>query len=869
MDTEKIVQDLNRRFAAPLPEFHKRRIIFWYDEELEFADKLDGISLDNARLIKLTGTNSFAVKKLLAADDTEENYLVYCPVVYDRPEDNWLLNIELYSGEIFRADLYTMWMDEMGLVQSQVLRNCVKHYRVFFGDENRRRMFSKFAPGVSTPSQFHLAVMAAVCGLKDVSYNGIIRQVIKNGLDSGNNPVYKSLVKYEACKAFWALAAQATGYKNDEKPDIAVLALHILLTSLTRTVRREYLGGLEKYISIAHQSYCCDFISDWLHSDDAGSLRSTAEYAEDELRLYQRFENLDIDELSDIECLPCINEIILSKLMTEIKNQIIRTDVIVKTVEKRRVMAWYDSVSEYYNGLLRIAAMQSFFVEHSSGFHSAAAKDVWNKYTADYYRMDTYYRQFHVCFQNCLKKSDELLDDLFKAVADKAEALYSGWYLTGLDSNWTSVCGDDMERFGHIEGVDYQEDFYGSNVRKCDSRVFVIISDALRYEVAVTLADQLRRDTQSMVNLSSVCGIFPTITPYGMAALLPHRNLSVEKKSNGNLNILADGLPTDSLNREKVLTKENPDSVVLQYRDIIKLNQSEQKELVRDKQIIYIYHDRIDKASHISDSDVFPACDDAINELKNLVLTITKPKGFDGRRIFITADHGFLYTYDPLAEDDKVSKNGWNGQEVEYGRRYAIMNKGAHPEYLQQVRYLDGNSDYDAFTPKENIRIKMSGSGMNYVHGGISLQEMVVPVIDYHDLRSDTKAYQRNKDRIDSKPVTISLVSTGRKICNMIFSLNFFQKDAVSGNHISANYLVCFTDSAGKTVSDTVKIIADKTSGNTQDRTFRCSFSLKNLQFDSKETYYLVIADESGLQLPVREEFQIDIAFAVDEFNFF
>lgn len=30
MDAEKIIQDLNRRFAAPLTEFYKRRVIFWY-----------------------------------------------------------------------------------------------------------------------------------------------------------------------------------------------------------------------------------------------------------------------------------------------------------------------------------------------------------------------------------------------------------------------------------------------------------------------------------------------------------------------------------------------------------------------------------------------------------------------------------------------------------------------------------------------------------------------------------------------------------------------------------------------------------------------------------------------------------------------
>lgn len=41
MDTDKVIQDLNRRFAAPLPEFYQRRIIFWYDADREFKDKLD------------------------------------------------------------------------------------------------------------------------------------------------------------------------------------------------------------------------------------------------------------------------------------------------------------------------------------------------------------------------------------------------------------------------------------------------------------------------------------------------------------------------------------------------------------------------------------------------------------------------------------------------------------------------------------------------------------------------------------------------------------------------------------------------------------------------------------------------------------
>ena len=240
---------------------------------------------------------------------------------------------------------------------------------------------------------------------------------------------------------------------------------------------------------------------------------------------------------------------------------------------------------------------------------------------------------------------------------------------------------------------------------------------------------------------------------------------------------------------------------------------------------------------------------------------------FSGTRVYITADHGFLYTYSPLSEDSKVDKTTPSEQDVEIDRRYLITRKGATPDYLLPVKFMDDG--YDAFAPRESVRIKKKGGGLNFVHGGISLQEMVVPVIEYHYLRNDSKAYQRNKAKYDTKPVEVGLLSASRKISNMIFSLNFYQKDAVGDNRSAANYLLYFVDSNGKQISDTAKIIADKTSDNGQERTFRCSFNLKSLKYDNRASYYLVIADETGLQMPQKEEFQIDIAFAVDEFDFF
>lgn len=879
MDTDKIIQDLNRRFAAPLPEFYQRRIIFWYDEDKEFEDKLDEVVLENAKVIVLTGNNAFSVKKLLSVDDLLTNYLVYSPISYDNPEDNWLLDVELYSEE-FRADLISIWMDEMGLASNPAMRKQVKNYRAYFNAIDRRAKIIRQNKVPTIPAQLHMAVMAAICGLKEAQPNMILRSVFRAGLDSNNNPIYQDFVKYHADSAFWAMVHRGCGF-IEEEPDLGRLAIHLLLTAATRTMQQEYFAGLDDFISMPHQAYCYDFISEWLHSKDIPQLYDVARYVEEKARLYQRFEKLTVDDLAGTECFPCINEVILTKLMTEISDHIIDVDTIMSTVEKRRTCVWYEPFENFYDGILQVANMQRFFKEHSDGFHTAEAKGIWKEYTESYYRMDTYYRLFHLSFQKSLETSNILLDDLFKQVVDKVEGLYTHWFLGELGNNWSDVCAEELADYGKVLEVPRQEDFYSSRIQNSDTKVFVVISDALRFEVAAAMTEQLQRETQSKVSISSMQSIFPSITNFGMAALLPHKELTAELRSDV-LTVLADGQSTASGYRDKVLKSENPASVALKYNDIIAMKRAERSALVKGMDVVYIYHNTIDEASHTSDTAVFAACDKAVSELKNLVRIIVNE--FGGVNILITADHGFLYTYSPLKEEDKIDKKNFYDVDmvnsdgikkesirrcVEYGRRYAIMHKGTQPEYLMPVKFLNGNTDFEGFTPRKSIRIRMKGGGMNYVHGGISLQEMVVPVIEYHHLRNDSIEYRRNKQKYDTRPVTVSLLSANRKISNMIFSLNFYQKDAVSANREAATYQVYFTDENGKQISDVQKIIADKTSDNGTDRTFRCQFNLKSLNYSNTATYYLVIADEQGLQMPQRESFQIDIAFAVDEFDFF
>ena len=138
MSIESIQFTLKERFAAPLPEFYRRRIIFWKDEEREFESMLDELSIPDVTVIKLTGTNNFAVKKLLLHDDLDSDYLIYCPITYNGNEDNWLQDIEYYS-ETFRADFISMQMEELNIAASADMRRTVKNYAKFFDNKDRRQ----------------------------------------------------------------------------------------------------------------------------------------------------------------------------------------------------------------------------------------------------------------------------------------------------------------------------------------------------------------------------------------------------------------------------------------------------------------------------------------------------------------------------------------------------------------------------------------------------------------------------------------------------------------------------------------------------------------------------------------------------------
>ena len=860
MSTESIQFNLKERFAAPLPEFYQRRIIFWQDEDREFESTLDELELPGVNIVKLTGTNNFAVKKLLLHDDLTGNYLIYNPFSYAAPQDDWLRDIELYSEE-FRADYYSILMSELNINASPVMRRTVKLYSTFFDNKDRVARLRKIGREYQTPLQLHIDIMAVLAGLSGGSAQDVFIAVLSAGLDEESNAVLNNIKKFGNIEAFWQLVRKYTGFIHEDDKPLGFFSSHVLLTALAQTMNPSVLKGLERFISESNRAYCYSIVHEWRNREDNTALWDLCRTVEQELQLPSRFDKQEIETLLTGDIFPSIHEVILKRFFSEAAEQVVKPDLILKTVENRRTSGWIEHFSDYYDCLYFIAKMQEFYQNNAAGFHIVEPKAVWKLYTEKAFEMDNFYRHFHYAFGCTLKDSNPLLEDKLKHAAEYVEGLYQNWYLKELTGCWTNAISDNLASLGYVSEIAKQRDFYSRYIRPLagkNIRAFVIISDALRYEVAAELCDTLIRTTKGTAKLEAMQAIFPSITKFGMAALLPGRKISVDE----DMGVYVEDMPTSSTQeREKILCASNMSSVAIQYNDVLSMKRAERRELVSGKEVVYIYHNTIDAIGDKAPTEnkVFEACEDTIQEISNILRIIVND--MQGTDIFITSDHGFLYTYRPLTEGDKISKNTFTGKVYEVGRRYALTEPSATGEYLLPVQ-LDGEISgipVKGYTPQDSTRIKISGGGENYVHGGVSLQELCVPVIVFKNLRTSSKKY------VEVSNAELKLLSESRKVSNLLFSLDFFQRQPVGDKVQPCAYTIYMTDDEGVPVSDRQTVIADRTNLNASERVFRVRFNLKAGAYDSKKIYRLVIANDTDV--PEEVEFHIDIAFA-DDFGF-
>ena len=162
------------------------------------------------------------------------------------------------------------------------------------------------------------------------------------------------------------------------------------------------------------------------------------------------------------------------------------------------------------------------------------------------------------------------------------------------------------------------------------------------------------------------------------------------------------------------------------------------------------------------------------------------------------------------------------------------------------------------------MRIKRPGPGENYVHGGVSLQELAVPVVRFRNAKAGSKGYT------EAKKAQIALLGTNRRITSNLFSLDLYQTEAVAGKVAPETYELALVDEAGNEVSDVQTVVADWVAPNAEDRRIRVNFALRaGVVFSERATYYLVARVKSSRRIAWREEFRVMVAFnMMDDFGF-
>ena len=294
--------------------------------------------------------------------------------------------------------------------------------------------------------------------------------------------------------------------------------------------------------------------------------------------------------------------------------------------------------------------------------------------------------------------------------------------------------------------------------------MFVIISDALRYEAAADFAQRLRSANRWTAEVDAVFGVLPSYTQLGMAALLPGKQLAVDATT---ATVTVDGQSaTGTENRAKILSlASGGKGTAIQAEDFLELNtKTDGRALMRDHEVIYIFHNVIDKTGDApgTEGKTFDAVEQAFEELD---LIIKKVANINGSNMLLTADHGFLFQQDDVAADDATTLPA--AREWTFRNRRFSFGRGIPA--ATKVKVFDSaavgvSGDWSAAFPLSLGRFPLQGSGMRYVHGGISLQEVVVPVVKIHKARTD-----------DTGRVEVELLRVPAKITTGQLSIALFQ----------------------------------------------------------------------------------------------
>lgn len=778
---------MNDRIINALQQlFKKHRIVFWYDAKHELRDDFDSLVLENIEKIILDN-NEFSVKYKIIREQPNQKFLLYRAGAQPALLDNWLLDVQLAHGE-FRTDQVAIWLSELslGIEFAEVL----KDHAEFFRAKSRKDALSKLIEPSDSSGMVQLK-MLAVCAKSEPKMDTVVESLLQ---DLANDKDEKmSLISRSALDGFfWEQMNRYYGY-NSTEPSIHDFAIELFKSS--------YAMATDGQVKLSNDALV--FLKRWKDSRQyQDSFEMLSDKFSDDLDIRDDLSSRDFKQLIDIDYFRLIDNKIISALANAVLQSDFTAEQMAIWIRQRRQSHWYAEFEHTYQALDNAAQFIATFNQVKIDMDSFVQGV--ERYTQSWYKLDQLYRKF------IYHKLESGEVSLLNHLNDKIENIYSNNYLLKLGNRFQEFV--ESESQWNAAPILRQDNFFGHWVKPFldnNNKIYVIISDAMRYEIADELVSLIRQEDRYSADIAPMLSMLPSYTQLGMAALLPNETLSIADNTSGT--VLVNGQSSQGRsNRSKILKtalQDRGDAITAD--DFMQLNRDGSRELLKANDVIYIYHNRIDHTGDkmLSEGQAFEAAEKTLSDLMKI---IKKLAAANANNILITADHGFIYQNREIDQSD-FSGAEVRGKEVLYKDRRFILGKGLVDSpglHKFSSKALGLIGDVEVQIPKSINRLRLSGSGSRFVHGGASLQEVVVPVVSINKKRqSDTTAVE-----VDILRGSNSLITTEE------LTVSLYQSTPVTEKNQPRMLRVGVYTESGELISDSYEMTLDLRSENPRAR---------------------------------------------------
>ena len=798
-------------FKAIDNHFKKYRIIFWYDENGNNKDIFDKYSNPAVEKIKIEN-NEFYIKYRVLKEKPEQKYLIYSELPKPGNDENWLLDLNL-AHFVFATDEVSRYQNELALPES--FKPLIKEHIAFFRNKKERlNPLKKLLRKNETPRSFKYALVSVICSNSQVErekrkeLEEIILKIFISNLKNADNGYWKEIEKYNLADFIWDEIKSKYGY-SDTSHSVSAFLMYLFREAFRFTMD-------DSDAASAQNAFTC--IQEWQNKVSMlEDYKLLAAYVEKELNIDHEIEQYSLTELIKSKLFLTIDRKIISKLLEGAANETIKISEALNIIELRRESFWYRNDNEcsirfYYLCLKNYFYFINTFRDINIDFKNSL--EGWRNYTSKYYILDTYYRKFFYFYQKLSSASD------LTQLAEKLEKIYTNSYLYDLSKNWQNKL--KLPNFLKSSGFPLQRVFFkrdAAEYLRQNKILFVVISDALRYEIGKELAGALEMQKGIKVDMASMIASVPTYTQHGMASLLPGSELKIDTR---NGNVIVDNKSSAGIDGRNSILKEKVGKLykgkkakALKAEDFMELPLAEQEKAIRGYDLIYLFTNKIDSTGDNAKTESnLPAAVE--REIDFIISLCKKIINLNRTHIIITADHGFLYQYKPVDETDFVDLEK-SGEEYIRDRRYII---GFNLRENNRVDIYKGEElglqkDIEVLIPKGLARIRKQGSGTRYTHGGTSIHELCIPLIKIRKIREDDIRYVS----IDI-PVSVNVITTGQ------IAVKFIQDEPVKGKVLQRTVIARFESEDGTVISNQYELVFDSKDPNSENRSRVVGFTL-------------------------------------------